>query len=102
MTHQPTTPTHAVLILQQHHGQKSSPVTDNVAVSETATLLSLRQQRVGHRTRFLTMVLLYYQDSVCWCVLMMGHSYKDEVERQVQDELNQKTTGNDECLPEVD
>ena len=48
------------------------------------------------------MVLLYYQDSVCWCVFMMGHSYKDEVERQVQDELSQKTTENDECLPEVD
>ena len=33
---------------------------------------------------------------------MMSHSYKDEVERQVQDELSQKTTENDECLPEVD
>ena len=48
------------------------------------------------------MVLLYYQDSVCWCVLVMSHSYKDEVERQVQDELSQKTTENNKCLPEVD
>ena len=48
------------------------------------------------------MVLLCYQDSVCWCVVMRNRSYKDEVERQVQDKLSQKTTENDECLPEID
>ena len=33
---------------------------------------------------------------------MRNRSYKDEVERQVQDKLSQKTTENDECLFEVD
>ena len=33
---------------------------------------------------------------------MRNRSYKDEVERQVQDKLSQKTTENDECLSEVD
>ena len=49
----------------------------------------------------LVMVLLCYQDSVCWCVVMRNRSYKDEVERQVQDKLSQKTTENNECLSEV-
>ena len=62
----------------------------------------LDQQSHGIQIDRLVMVLLCYRDSVCWCVVMMSHSYKDEVERQVQDELSQKTTENDECLPEVD
>ena len=39
---------------------------------------------------------------VCWCVLLRSRSYKEWVERQVQDKLSQKATENDDCLPEVD
>ena len=33
---------------------------------------------------------------------MISRSYKDEVERQVQDKLSQQSNENDECLPELD